>query len=511
MRHTNPRSDSYDVVVIGSGFGGITPAALLARAGLSVLVVERQEGPGGYAHVFRRGPYVIDPAVRYVGDPQLFEYVLDYLGMGGRCRFLPLDPFYTAAFPDYRIAVPRGAEKALAAHVREFPHEAAGFRELMTLSGRIHREAHQLPPQIGVAELDAVADRFPTLFGHLRHTLGEALDQYLTDPRLKSVISATWPYMGLPPSRLSLVTFSQFFYAHVGGSAYCQGSFQVLIDALVEALERHGGELVLNQEAVRIPMEDGRAAGVVLQDGTRVRARHVISNGDALRTFKALVGAEYVPPPFLRQLDRLTPSLSSFNVYAGTRLDVPALLGEGVHEIFYFESWDHEACYQKILEGQPWAMFIAVPTVADPSLAPPGEHLVGATALMPYDIGRPWNEARDAYTDMILERLETLLPGLRGSRTMVESASPETLRNYTLNHDGAMFGWASTPHQATGRRPHHQTPIPNLYLSGQWTYPGAGAVRCVLSGIHTAMIVLHNAGIPDALPGFAPSDAPPAR
>lgn len=506
-----PRRDRYDVVVIGSGIGGITAAALLAKAGQSVLVVERQDGPGGYAHSFQRGPYTFDPAVRWVGDAGVFDHILTHLGVRDRCNLLILESFYTAVFPDYRLDLPRGAEAYIEAHVREFPHEEKGFREFMEVCRIVHHEAHMLPPTLSLKMLDDTAARFPTLFKYIRSTLKEVMDEYLTDPRLKALCAAPWPYVGLAPYRLAFMTFAQFLFSHVDAVFYTEGSFQKLVDALAAAVELNGGEVVLRNHVSRILVEDGKAVGIALQDGEQIRAGTVISNADAFLTFNQLVGPDHLPASFLRNLNRLTHSLSAFNVYAATKLDIPKVAGRTAHEFFYYKSWDVDEVYEQILKGQPWGMFLTTPTCVDPTLAPPGEHLIIASAMMPYDIGRPWEDEKDRYTEMLMDEIEQVLPGTRANLTFLEGATPLALERYTLNHKGSYVGWDMTPEQSTSRRPHHQTPVPGLYLSGHWTYPGGSVIRTFVSGMQTAAMVLMDLGQHEAAIAFQPPDMPPVH
>jgi prolycopene isomerase len=502
--HTEPRDDSYDAVVIGSGLGGLTAAALLAKAGWKTLVAEQASGPGGYARAFRRGAYIFDPAVHATAqgaDGLLPDLLYRHLGVRDRIAMVQVNSLYEAAFPDLRLRVPFGAEEYVAAHARAMPHEREAFERFVALSLQVHEEAHALPPQLSMRDLDAAVARFPTLFRYLGATFAEVTDDVFTDPKAKALAAAMWPYLGLPPSRLAFVAASQVLGVHVQGAYYCLGSFDTLVQALVVALEANGGELVVDQPVTGISVEDGRASGVTLESGHHVRAPVVISNADARATLLDYVGAERLPAPFVKRLRRMEPALSAFVVFAATTLD----LSGAAHETFLFRHWDHDRAYEDLLAGRPGGTWGNVPTVTDPSLAPPGEHLVILSALAPYQLDRPWDTLKEQFTAAMLDEFDTVYPGLKDNLTYCESATPDTLHRFTLNHQGAAYGWANTPRQQGSKRLSHATPINDLYLCGHWTQPGTGSIRVLVSGVHTAFMVMARAGV--ALPDLNPPDA----
>lgn len=496
MNEPEVRRDAYDVVVVGTGLAGMSAAACLAAAGKSVLAVEQGAGAGGYAHAFRRGDYLFDPAVHVTGsgfgDLAFWDLYLGALGVRDHVELAWPTPFYTVKLPDLQFDAPVGVEEFTEAHVRAFPHEAEGIRRFLEVCVQITEETQQVATRLSLSGLEEALEQFPLMFRYRTTTVAEALDEFIDDARAKAILGAAWPYQGLPPSQLSLVQYGGMIAALAEkGPVYFKGSFQTLIDAFATSLAEHGGELMLNTRVTGIGIEDGQVTGVVLDGDRVVRASAVVSNADAKQTLEQLVGLENLPDALVKRYRRMKPSISAFVLYVATTLDVTEL---GLaHETFVYPTWDHEQTYRDALEGKLGGTWLSLPTLHDSSLAPEGEHLVIFTTLMPYDIGTPWEEASDHYTELMLEALEAVLPGIGDQITFLESASPETLERYTLNQQGAMYGWANSPNQTMPKRLPHKLPVSGLYLAGHWTEPGSSSFRVVFSGVQAAQSILGHA------------------
>jgi phytoene desaturase len=507
MSSSSPTRDEYDVVVVGSGLGGVSVAALLAKHGRRVLVLEQGEGAGGFAHAFTRGPYKFDSAIRVFAEGEMCEALLEHLGVADEVNLTVIDHLYEVRFPGLKLFAPTGLEEFMEAHIREFPQEEEGIRKFFGLRRQMFLETAQLPMQMDPKALGEAMERFPTFFKYRTATLGDVLDDFLHDPKLKALCTALWPYMGTSPSRLSFFAYSQFIGVLIDGPSYCQGTFQRLVDAFVTALERNGGEIVVNTPAARILVEDGRVTGVGLEDGSVIRAPTVISNADAHHTFDDLIGVEHLPQGYARRLQRLTPSMSACAIYGATSHDL--LQYEPAHETFVYDHWDHEQTWKDIQEGEPGGISLSVMTMLDPELAPPGEHVIIITAVAPYELpGKTWGEHKDWYMDALLAKFEQVFPDLRQHLSFTISGTPETIERYTRNWRGATYGWELIPSQIGSKRLGHTTPIQGLYLSGHWTEEGPASFRVVLSGINTATQVLADAGEKDVIPSFKPADIP---
>src|SRR5205807_6687218 len=155
------------------------------------------------------------------------------------------------------------------------------------------------------------------------------------------------------------------------------------------------------------------------------------------------------------------PSLSAFAAYGVTKEDLTAR--KFPHDTFIFKSWDHEESYQDMLEGHPAMIMLNTPTVVDPSLAPDGEHIAVFTAPVAYDIGRSWEQEQDRFLEETLDLCERHLPGFVGGVEILAVSTPHAFQRFTLNEDGAMVGWATTPDQSGSRRLSNLTPIEGLY------------------------------------------------
>jgi len=492
--HADARGDAYDAIVVGSGIGGLTAAALLARGGRRVLVVERHDRPGGYAHSFRRGPYLFDSAVHLVGGcepdfgprPGLIHQLLSSVGVRERCDFARVDPCYAVDYPGFGFRVSSGLESFAAAHIEAFPSQEDGIRAFLAECARIRDETSTA---LGSLECDpADARRFPSLRAYRRATVDDVLSHHVSDPQLRALLTTLWPYLGLPPGRLSFLYFAAMLMSYIAdGAYYCRGTFQRMADALVEAVRGAGGEILYNSSVRRIRVADGRVAGVVLENGQRVEAPLVVSNADARQTVEELVGEVAFGATYRRALQRLRPSLSALVAYLA--LDDGVVPAETAHETFVYTSWDHEVSYQSSLQGAPSWLSATLPSRVDPSLAPEGETLMIVTTLVPFDVAS-WRKDKGRFEDFLLVALEKRWPGLRRGIKMIEVGTPRTMERYTRNSDGAIYGWDLSPKQIGPRRLRQRTPIEGLYLAGHWTQPGGGIYGVVTSGVQAAREIL---------------------
>jgi phytoene desaturase/steroid delta-isomerase-like uncharacterized protein len=491
-----------DAIVVGGGLGGLTSAALLARAGWDVVLAEAASAPGGYAHSFSRGGYTFDPAIHMVPEAPYIQNLLSYLGVEDHLELLPVDSLYSARFPSTRLDVghvPGDSESFIEPHVRMFPKEEAGLRELFSLLEDVFYEATVLPFRVLGTEFEDAETSYPTLVRYRTASAQEVLDEYLDDEQLKAALTASWSYLGVPPSKLSFLLFSQMLSVMIRGAYYAVGGFQELVDALCAGFERAGGELLVDASVTKIVVEDNAVQGIEIGD-ERITAPVVISGADGHHTLHDLVGAEHLTNTTKRRLARLKPSVSCFLLFAGTSLDLAA--DGATHENFVFRHWSHDETYRYILGAVPGGMSIAVPTLLDPTLAPAGEHALVIRALAPYDAGTPWPELKERYTELVLRECDSHFPGLADSLTFVEASTPDALERYTGNYRGAAFGWENSPTQVGNKRLPHEVGIEGLYLTGHWTQEGTGALRVLSSAANVATEVLESAGSPVRIPDF---------
>ncbi|MBI5580473.1 MAG: NAD(P)/FAD-dependent oxidoreductase [Deltaproteobacteria bacterium] len=492
----------YPTVVIGAGLGGLCCAAYLAQQGVPVTLVEQHSIPGGYATAFERGAGRFRFEVSLHGtsiNDNASARILRNVGVLDRLKLVELPEVYRLKTPEVDIAVPqRDPEAYIQLLSRTFPGREAGIRSFVN-------EMVELSEEVG--RLDRNRGKFFKLFFPLQYrrmwkirnkTLLEFMNEHVTDPAVQNVLGSLWGYYGLPPSRLSA-----FYYANATGDYLRKGSFYIkersqnLSDALAEAVEARGGRILYNTPAEKIEIQNGAVKGVVLAGGNVLPARAVVSNASALTTFRQMVPQKAVPADYLKRLESLKPSISSFIVWLGLNRELRGRVkGCGIHVgTGRGPEADYLACMQGDVEKGSFS--VSVYDNLYEGYSRPGTSSLMLLFLCGFE---PWRRFEDDYragrksdyrsekerwADILVRRAEEVVPGLSSMIEVREAASPLTNQRYTGNPEGAIYGFEQSMDNAFMNRIENRTPVRGLYLAGAWANPGGGYTGVLRAGERT--------------------------
>ncbi len=490
---------SYDVVVAGAGIGGLTCAALLARAGLRVLLAEQHYMVGGYCSTFRRSGFTFDAATHFyplLGNPETITgRLLRDLGVAtGWIKMDPVDHFH---LPDGScFDVPADLTTYRHRLRAMFPSQAAALDEFFACVRRAYVAG--LQQHFRWRERDWLAELRPL-------TVRDVLDRYFHNRRLKLLLTADCPHWGSPPRRTSFVFDSMLRLSYFLGNYYPQGGSQAFADALAGRVTALGGDIMMGTRVLRVAVTGRAVRGVELLVGPArtprrvfVRAPIVVSNADALQTFEHMLEPS-ISAAALSRARRMRPTYPCFLMHIGLR-GVPTEVLRA-RQGYYWDGWDSDRVGSDALRFK-----LFVPTLYEPALAPPGGHVLIVQKVQALDFRTiaDWGAHKRAVEQFILTRLDQLIPGI-GDHTVVRlSATAATHHRYTLNHHGAMLGWEMSPDQLADSRPDIDGPARGLYLVGHWSRPGGGITPVMVSAMEVARRVL--AGFAADATVDAPSD-----
>ncbi len=519
MGHNANRSASqpYDAIVIGAGHNGLTAAAYLARAGLSVLVLERREIVGGCCVTEEIAPGCRVSTTSYIASMLRPEVIFELRLADHGLRMIPCDPAIQVPFPDGHV-VPWWAERERAR--QEFAKisakDAARFvqvdDQLKKLACYLQPFFMEPPPEVDASSMKGWMSLFRTgrrfrgitnaevaqLISFLTGSLGEFLDHNYESEKMKTMFLANnvygkhgGPYQ--PGTAIGLLFHLlsggehelQGFYGHVMGG---MGS---ITQALAAAGRKLGVEIRTSAAVARIDIRNGRAHSAVLEDGTELRARMILSNADPKRTFLGLVAASDLPEDFRSAIQgiKMQGPCAKVNMVLA---EEPRFTGTSpratpLERTFYtlVPSLEFaERCYDIAKFGEiPEELWVdcVVSSNADDSLAPAGKHILTCfVQYVPYHLRESnWDDKRELLGDRVVKKIAEYAPNVPGAIVARQVLTPLDLeRTYGLT-EGNIFHGDLRLEQLFFMRPvpgwaQYRTPVEGLYLCGAGAHPGGG-------------------------------------
>ncbi|MFI0843985.1 phytoene desaturase family protein [Mesorhizobium sp. IMUNJ 23232] len=508
---------SWDAIVVGAGHNGLVNACYLQRAGLDVLVVEKNEWVGGAAVSRSLTPGFLYSNCSYVcslfrpeimRDLELPKYGLQVISYEGGAVFTR-DGDYLANYRDHhahRREFARFSKKDAEAYDRYARDVTRQCRFIQPLLMRTAPDPTSLKPR-DIGELLYLGKKFAGLGARemadtLRFwtmSISDFLDEYFeTD-----VIKANFALSGIigtalgPMSPGTAYVLLHHYMGEVDGSVgawgYARGGMGAITKALADSFRASGGTIRTEAEVERILVENGRTTGIVLAGGEEIRGKLVVSNADVKRTFLKFVEEKELPDIFLRRVKnfRMRGSSGKVNIALDSMPEFPALPPDSPclrADMHFTDSVERmERGYDDWKAGR-WSAYpfldMVIPTTLDPTMAPPGKHFMSCFVQYcpPKVEGRDWTDAdRDAFGETVISQIADYSPGFRDRIVHMEIRTPHELEAEVGLTEGNIFQGELTFDQLLFNRPvpgyaQYRSPVGGLYICGSSTHPGGGVM-----------------------------------
>jgi all-trans-retinol 13,14-reductase len=514
----------YDAIVIGSGLGGLTTAALMAKAGRKVLVLERHYTAGGFTHSFKRRGYEWDVGVHYIGEVhnpnsplrRVFDVITD-----GNLKWAKMDAVYDKIIiQDTQYNFVAGAANFRDELLKSFPN---GRKQIDAYLKHIRAATNSLPLHFGQrylpSPLQALTGRFGS--GYFSRTTKAVMADFIQDPKLASVLCGQWGDYGMPPAQSSFAMHAVVAQHYLSGGNFPIGGASQIAHHIEPVIQRAGGAVVVSAEVEQIMVEGDRAIGVRMANGDEILSHQVISAAGLHNTYgKLMPDAVGTRLKLSDRLSNMKPSVAHLGLYIGLNGTAKDLALEQAN-MWVYPGYDHDANLANFM-AQPSPQkstpsplnYISFPSSKDPAWDShyPGKSTIDVISLAPFAwfkkwADQPWKNRGADYdalkamlSEKLLEDVYQHVPQVRGKVDYFELSTPLSTAHFNNYAQGQVYGLEHTPERFAQSWVKPTTPIKGLYLTGQ-DILFCGVASAMMSGVMTATSVL-GAASAKVLPEF---------
>ena len=476
------RRPQQKIIVIGSGFGGLSAAARLAARGHSVEVFEKRDQPGGRAYVYETNGFKFDGGPTVITAPFMFDEIFQAAGRRREDYFklVPLSPFYRIFDHTGRSFDYNADEAFTLGQIDKFnPADREGYRRFIASTRAIFDKGFvelSDKPFLHFGDMLRVAPDLLRLQSH--KSVYNYVSQFVSDDFLRQCFSFHPLLVGGNPFDTTSIYALIHYLEREYGVHYALGGTGAIVAGLAKLIEELGGQFHFNAEVDEICTRGRAATGIRLKDGSFHPADVVISNGDVAFTYNRLLPHTRRTSLARLRLNSMQYSMSLFVIYFGTRRQYRQQ-GLAHHNILLGPRYRGllDDIFNRQVLADDFSLYLHMPTLTDPTLAPPGHEAFYVLAPVPHlgtDID--WAQMARPFRDRLMQFLEAnYLPDLQANIVAEHHIDPTHFRGTLNSHLGAAFSVQPLLTQSAWFRPHNRADeFDNLYFVGAGTHPGAG-------------------------------------